>query len=137
MEPLVSEMLPELIRGTRIKLIFAASNGLWRRASQAAIIEWRMEAHPEEFFVRSVDYQKKGRLVFTIEIREGGEKLWDEKKIVRLILGYNPKGFALIFVNATTEYVEEKVIPGVIAATSRTLQIAVALLIAYIVFKSE
>jgi len=129
--------MPQLTRGTRIKLVFAASNGLWRRAAQAAVIEWRMEAHPQEFFVRSVDYQKTSRLVFTIEIRESSEKIWTEKKIANLILGYNPKGFALIFVNATTEYIEEKVIPGVIAASSITLQIAVALLIAYIVFKPK
>ena len=136
MEPLGAELAPQLAKGERLKLFFVASDGLWRRAYQASIIEWRLEAHPEEFFVKSVDYQKKGKLIFEVEIKTSAEKLLTEKEIVNLILSYNPKGFALVFINATSEFVEEKVIPGVKAASSATLQIAVVLLIVYLVFKS-
>ena len=127
--------MAELPRGTRINLYFVASDGLWRRATQAAIIEWRMEAHPEEFFVKSVDYQKKGKLIFEIEIKESSEKLWTEKKIANLILSYNPKGFTLAFINATTEFIQEEVIAGVKAAGSTSLQIAAVLVIVYLVYK--
>jgi len=89
------------------RLCFSASDGFWRRATQAAIIEWRLDSHPKEFFVRSVDYQQRGVLIFEIVIKTTAEKLWNEKKIVDMILGYNPKGFTLIFTNAVREFVED------------------------------
>ncbi len=108
----IGRLSPQLTRGQRIKLRFGASNGFWRRAYQASLIEWRLDAHPEEFFVRSVDYQQESQLIFVVEIRESAKKLWTEKTIANLILGYNPKGFYLIFKNATVEFVQEKVVPA-------------------------
>ncbi|MBA7495864.1 hypothetical protein ES702_06460 [subsurface metagenome] len=95
--------------GDRIKLTFKASDYLWMRASQAAVIEWRLDAHPEEFIVWSVDYQQKGYMVFTVQIKQSAKKLWTEKKIADLILGYNPKGFLLVLKNATVEYAKEMI----------------------------
>ncbi len=112
MQSVMGQLSPQLTRGQRIKLRFGASNGFWRRAYQAALIEWRLDAHPKEFFVKSVDYQQDGQLVFEVEIKGSAEKLWTEKKIANLILGYNPKGFYLVFKNATVEFVQEKVVPA-------------------------
>ena len=90
--------------GTRIKLSFAASEGKWRRATQAAIIEWRLSKHKDEFYIWSIDYQQESRLDFTIEIRKPDpEHLWTERRIVNLILDANPLGFYLIFKSAVVE----------------------------------
>lgn len=100
-----------LKKGDRVKLYFAASQGLWRRAIQAAIIEWRLNAHPDDFAILGVDEQGENELVFRVEIKASADKLLTEKKIANLILGYNPKGFALVFKNATVEFVQETLKP--------------------------
>lgn len=98
-------------KSERIKFVFGASDSFWLRAAQAAVIEWRLDKHPSEFSVRSVDYLQEGRLVFELHILETSERLWSEKKIVDLILACNPVGFYLIFRNAVVEFAQEKVAP--------------------------
>ena len=115
--------------GDRLKLYFAASDGLWRRSWQAFVIEWRLGSHPEDFVVTSIDYQQKGQLIFTIEIKQSADALLTEKAIANLILAYNPKGFYLIFKNATVEFVEQKVKPFV-KAVGGGLEYAALLIIA-------
>lgn len=124
-----------LLPGQRIKFYFNASDGNWRRATQAALIEWRLDAHPEEFFVQSVDYQRKGVLVFEIVIMKSQKKLWTEKKIIDLILGYNPRGFVLVFSNAVREFVKETVVPAMKLTTK--LIFAVALLVGVILYSTK
>ena len=80
------------------------------------IIEWRLGSHPDEFVVISIDYQQEGQLVFVVEIKQSADSLLMEKKIANLILGYNPKGFYLVFKNATVEFVKETVAPAAKAA---------------------
>lgn len=126
---------PILSPGTRIKLNFGASDGKWRRATQAAIIEWRLDAHPEEFSVRSIDYQKKGLLVFEIDIKKSSKKLWSERKIVDLILGYNPMGFTLVFTNAVWEFVKETVVPAMKLTTKMIF--AIALLAGVVLYSTK
>lgn len=123
---------PFLLPGTRIKLDFGASDGKWRRATQAAIIEWRLDAHQEEFFVRSIDYQKKGLLVFEVVIVKSSKTLWTERKIINLILDYNPMGFTLVLVNVVREFVEETIVPAMKLTTK--LILAVALLSGVILY---
>jgi len=118
--------------GSRITLSFGASDGFWRRATQAAIIEWRLEKHPEEFIVQSVNYEQKGLLVFKIRIIRSPKKMWTEKKIIDLILDYNPMGFTLIFTNAVQEFVKEKVVPAMKLTTK--LIFAIALLAGVILY---
>ena len=95
--------------GDRIRLTFAASDIFLIRAGQAAAIEWRLDAHPDEFYVRSINYQKKGTLTFEIQIKETAKRLWTEKNIADLILSYNPKGLYLVLKNATVDFVQEAV----------------------------
>lgn len=97
----------DLKPGDRIKLNFAASDGTWRRAWQSMVIEWRLGAHPDEFVVISIDYQQEGQLVFVVEIKKSADSLLTEKRIANLILNYNPKGFLLVFKNATIEFAEQ------------------------------
>ena len=99
--------LIDLKPGDRIKLNFAASDGLWRRSWQAFVIEWRLGSHPEDFVVISIDYQQKGQLVFVVEIKKSADPLLTEKRIANLILSYNPKGFLLVFKNATIELAQQ------------------------------
>ena len=116
--------------GDRLDFSFTTTGGTWRRAVQAGIIEWRLEKHQEEFFVRRVDYEHEGYLVFRIEIVGRPEHLLTERKIVNLILQANPKGFALVFkesVKQTMEKIWEKVEVPV------TLSLIVVLILAAVV----
>ena len=106
--------------GDRIKLSFAASEGKWRRATQAAIIEWRLGKHQEEFYIWSIDYLQENKLIFTVEIRAEPTHLLTEREIINLILDANPKGFVLAFeqaVKETAEKVWEKTKEPVLTAT--------------------
>jgi len=114
--------------GDRIKLNFAASDGLWRRSWQSMIIEWRLGSHPEDFVVISIDYQQKGQLVFVVEIKKSADALLVEKRIANLILGYNPKGFYLVFKNATIEFAEQ--IKPFVKSVGAGLEYAALLIIA-------
>ena len=93
--------------GDRILFSFCASEGKWRRAAQAAIIEWRLDRHPDEFYVRRVDYSGKVNLDFTIEVVAEPKHLYSEKEIVDMILNYNPMGFALVFVESVKSVAAE------------------------------
>lgn len=104
----VEQSKTSLQPGQRIKLSFAASEGKWRRATQAAIIEWRLSKHEDEFYIWSIDYLQESKLVFTIEIRTPEpQHLWTERRIINLILDANPIGFKLIFEQAIVETAEK------------------------------
>jgi len=125
---------PGLQPGDRIKLTFAASDIFLIRAGQAAAIEWRLDAHPDEFYVRSVNYQKKGQLVFTIQIKTTAKRLWTEKNIADLILGYNPKGLYLVLKNATVEFVQDVIESDVVKWTV-IISVALLFFVAYVKVK--
>lgn len=118
--------------GERILFSFRASEGKWRRATQAAIIEWRLDKHPDEFYVRRVDYSGKANLDFTIEIVAEPKHLYSEKEIIDMILGYNPMGFALAFVESVktvaAEVWEKVKEPALISAWALTAIIVLIVL---------
>ena len=97
-----------LVKGQRVRLRFQASSGKWRRATQIAIIEWRLKKVKDLEIIRSNDLGTS-EVVFEIEIKDI-EELWTEKKIIEHLIAANPAGFTLIFkesAKAVAETVKE------------------------------
>lgn len=124
-----------LFPGTRHKLYFKASDGLWRRATLAAILEWRLDKHAEDFSIRSIDYQQKGQLIFTIEIKRDAKKLYSLEQLYNMILDFSPKAFLLIFSHAVQEFVEETIVPAMKSAMKFFL--AVGLVVFAVVYAAK
>lgn len=85
-----------LQQGHRLKISFTASKGKWTRATQIAIIEWRLESH-KDFRIISANYWGENYVSFEVEVMDTAALL-SEKKIIEYILAANPKGFTLILV---------------------------------------
>jgi hypothetical protein len=94
------------------------------------MIEKRLDRHPDEFYVKSVNYWQPGMLEFKIRVKQNSPKLWTERQIATLISQYNPLGFKLAFKESVREFVEEVVKPAV----ETTLFIGLAILAGYLYF---
>lgn len=85
-----------LQKGHRVTISFSASKGKWTRATQIAIIEWRLESH-KDFRIISANYWGEHYVSFEVKVLDT-QALLTEKKIIEYILAANPKGFTLIVV---------------------------------------
>ncbi len=72
--------------GDRIEVHFNAPGATWLKATEAALIESRLERR-EEFRIRSINYQVPGKLIFTIEVLKTNPVIVTAGMIVLAILG--------------------------------------------------
>lgn len=101
-------MIPgKLQPGDIVTFTFGASNFRYMRAYQAMIIEDRLDKNPEDFYVKSIDYLKPGKLVFEIRIRSDASKLYTEKEIAEKLSRLSPMGFSMVFMNAVKREIKE------------------------------
>ena len=99
--------LPEQLRAREIVTFrFAASDWKYVRAWQSGVIEDRLDRHPEDFYVWSIQYDQPGLLIFKIRIKDDPSKLWTEVLIARLISDANPRGVKLAFIQSYREFRE-------------------------------
>lgn len=121
----------ELGAGDRVTLSFTASTGLWRRAIQASLIEWRLGKHSKEWFVRRCDYQPENYMAFQVEIVSNPTHLLTERNIINLIIEANPAGFALAFKESVIEFAKEVIQPAMKAAGEVLWPVAVILAVIF------
>ena len=84
-----------LAKGERVSLTFYSNKSKWLRASQSAIIEWRLDQNPD-IEVISIDYLQEETLTFKVEVTNT-DALLTEQLIIGLILSANPSYFYLTF----------------------------------------
>ena len=72
--------------GDRIEVHFNAPGATWLKATEAALIESRLERR-EEFRIRSINYQVPGKLIFTVEVLKTNPIVVTAGMIVLAILG--------------------------------------------------
>ena len=100
---------PVFKRGDRVKLEFVSNPSKWIRASQIAIIEYRLEKN-QDITIISADYWGDETITFDLEVTNT-DALLTERAIIGLILAANPVYFALVHKPAIAKA------PAVIAKT--------------------
>jgi len=72
--------------GDRIEIHFKAPGAKWMKATEAALIESRLE-NKKEFRIRSVNYNEPGFMIFTIDVLKTNPIVVTAGMIVMAILG--------------------------------------------------
>lgn len=104
---------PVYKRGDRVKLEFVSNPSKWIRASQIAIIEYRLNKNPDIEIIRA-DYWGEDTITFEIEVTNA-ESLMTERKIIALIMAASPAYFYLSHKPALDK------VPAVIAEKVRSI----------------
>jgi len=92
---------PVYKRGDRVKLEFVSNPSKWIRASQIAIIEYRLEKNKDITIIRA-DYWGDETITFEVEVTST-DALLTERMIIGLILAANPVYFLLVHKPAIAE----------------------------------
>ncbi|MBA7530530.1 hypothetical protein ES705_22738 [subsurface metagenome] len=83
----------KLKQGERVKLTFSSNPSKLIRASQIAIIEWRLERNEDIEIIRA-DYWGEDTIRFEVEVMNT-DALLTEQLIIALIMAANPSYFIL------------------------------------------
>jgi len=98
-------------RGDRVKLEFVSNPSKWIRASQIAIIEYRLGKN-EAITIISADYWGDETITFDVEVTST-DALLTEAMIIGFIMSANPAYFALVHKPAIAK------IPAVVVKTAQ------------------
>ncbi len=81
-------------RGDRVKLTFISNPSKWIRATQIALIEYRLEKN-KDITIISADYWGEETITFDVEVTST-ETLLTEQMIIGFIMSANPAYFLLV-----------------------------------------
>ena len=122
---------PVYKRGDRVKLEFISNPSKWIRASQIAIIEYRLEKN-KDIKIISADYWGDETITFDVEVTST-DALMTETAIIGLILSASPAYFMLVHKPAIAK------VPAAVAKTVQKvadyapITIAVVVVIAFLI----
>jgi len=117
--------------GDRIEIHFKAPGATWLKATEAALIESRLE-NRKDFRIRSVNYNEPGYMIFTIDVLKTNPVVVTAGMIVMAILGVVGL-FAFGFV-LDRMYKIQQTVPGGISTVGLAV---IGIIVALIFYKRQ
>ena len=114
--------------GDIVRMTYKASGATWLKATEAALVESRLQ-RKEGFYIKSIDYQTPGKIIFTIRVTKTNPIIVTVGYISSLILGAVVVFLAAGWMFEKAELVFEK--PAVKYGSAAVLILVVLIFLSY------